>query len=561
MTVFASAGRLSSVLPWRRIGVSACALLLLNGALSFSTWWPTPGILPDHRLSSEFVVLWLLLLLLHAWRGPVQPRIVSLLAGGYLLLVVGRYADVTVPSLFGRQINLYWDGAQIPRFLWVTLREGQWWLALASVLGAVLLLWGLYRLLRWALGVVVREALPRAAGSRWVWVLTLAALAVSVANWAGMRATWPFVSKPVVPTYWRQAQLIGMALSADGTARALPVAAALHAALTAPPGQALGGLGGRDVFIVFLESYGAVAYDHPRAMPRLAAARARLAADLERGGWRVASTFVGSPTFGGASDLAHLSLLSGIDLSDPMRHDLLLTTDRPTLLTLFRAQGYRALGYYPALSWEWPERVWYGFDEFVEARQMHYRGPPLGHWKVPDQVSAAWLDAHLAHSKHDTPSLVFFPTITNHFPFHPVPPYQPDWSRLLSEQPFDPDEVRRAQAQPVDWLDMMPAYVAMMEYSYRWIGDWLRQPRPRDVVFVLLGDHQPTGNISGEGASWDVPVHVVARDPALLARLALRGFAPGLEPPRRRLGGMHELSTMLLEVFAGEPGTSQAATR
>ena len=43
--------------PWRRIAVAVLALLFLNGMLSFRDWWPTPGILPDHRLAPEFVLL------------------------------------------------------------------------------------------------------------------------------------------------------------------------------------------------------------------------------------------------------------------------------------------------------------------------------------------------------------------------------------------------------------------------------------------------------------------------------------------------------------------------
>jgi hypothetical protein len=57
-------------------------------------------------------------------------------------------------------------------------------------------------------------------------------------------------------------------------------------------------------------------------------------------------------------------------------------------------------------------------------------------------------------------------------------------------------------------------------------------------------------NVSGS-QSWDVPVHVVARDPALLAPFLAHGFAPGMEPPRRPLGAMHELTAILLQAFAG----------
>ena len=90
----------ASVPPWRRIAATLLALLLLNGMLSFSTWWPTPGIVPDKRLAPEFVGLWLVLLGLVAWRGNLSSRTLSALALAYLLLVLGRYLDVTAPSLF-----------------------------------------------------------------------------------------------------------------------------------------------------------------------------------------------------------------------------------------------------------------------------------------------------------------------------------------------------------------------------------------------------------------------------------------------------------------------------
>ena len=84
--------------------------------------------------------------------------------------------------------------------------------------------------------------------------------------------------------------------------------------------------------LFFLESYGAFVFDDPAARDRLALARNALAQSVAANGRYVVSAFVRSPTFGGASDLAHLSLLSGIDLSDPLRHHLLLASDRPTLI-------------------------------------------------------------------------------------------------------------------------------------------------------------------------------------------------------------------------------------
>jgi hypothetical protein len=147
------------------------------------------------------------------------------------------------------------------------------------------------------------------------------------------------------------------------------------------------------------------------------------------------------------------------------------------------------------------------------------------------------------------PRFVFATTINTHVPFGPVPPYQPDLQRLLGDQPFDEADVSRALAVPRDWIDMLPAYVRLVDYTYRWLGGYLRQPYPRDAVYVVLGDHQPTGNVSGEGASWDVPVHVIARDAQLLDRFVAQGFTAGLEPPRAAIGGIHDLTGMMLRAF------------
>ena len=379
----------------RRIALALLALAVLNTLLSLRNWWPTPGVLPDHRLSPEFVALWLSMLACVAWRGALSARLLGWLSAGTLLLVLARYADVTVPSLFGRPVNLYWDGQQIPRFLWVSARELPWWVGVAAVAAVLGLLAALYLLLRWALATVGRDAAPYALRARWTWLPTGLTVAAVVAHLTGAAPglTWHLVTEPITPTYARQAVLLGNAFMPGRLDKVLPASPPLDAAMAAPPGVALGALRGRDFKLMFLESYGAMAFDHPRVAPQLAAAREQLARDIADSGRLVASAYVKAATFAGASDLSHLSLLSGIDLSDPMRHDLLLTTDRPTLTTLFRRAGYQSVGLYPALSWDWVERRFYGFDLFLDARDLDYRGPPLGYWKIPDQFSLARFDA------------------------------------------------------------------------------------------------------------------------------------------------------------------------
>jgi len=168
--------------PGRRVAAAVLALLFLNGMLSFKEWWPTPGVLPDHRLAPEFVWLWLALLAAVGLAGPLSRRAVAGFTLVYMLLVVGRYADVTAPSLFGRPINLYWDGAQIPRFLWVSAQDLAWWQSGALLAAVLLVFWALYRLLRLAMAVTAQEAVPYALRRPWIWVLTAAAVVLVTAN-------------------------------------------------------------------------------------------------------------------------------------------------------------------------------------------------------------------------------------------------------------------------------------------------------------------------------------------------------------------------------------------
>jgi hypothetical protein len=531
----------------RRAAGVALAFVVLNVALSHNVLWPTPLPVPDHRLSPELVWIWWALLGWAAWRGGVSSRTVSVFAAVMAVLAVARYLDVAARELFGRPINLYWDTAQIPRFLAVLAGGGVAdWATAAAVLAVIGALgWGLYRIARWALGQLAREAVPVALRSRVALVLSGAAALLALANHAGVQATWPIVSRPVVPTWWAQLNVLATAVSPVRLARALP---------PSPPfQQALADVAPADLALVFAESYGAVVFDDAPMREALASRRAALARAVADSGQQVVSATVTSPTFGGASELAHLSLLSGIDLGDPYRHDLLLGTDRPTLLGAMREHGWRTYGLYPALSWDWPDRAFYGFDVFLDGRDLDWRGPRLGPWAIPDQFSLARFEQLHPVRAADPPRVLFFATITAHIPFRPVPPYQPDWDVMLGDTPYPPQALARSLAERVDWLRLREGYLGMIAYTYDWLAGWIARPRLRPQTTVVIGDHQPSAAVTGEGARWDVPVHVVSADAALIARLIRLGFVPGLEPDPAPLGRMHQLAPLLLRALASEP--------
>jgi hypothetical protein len=92
-------------------------------------------------------------------------------------------------------------------------------------------------------------------------------------------------------------------------------------------------------------------------------------------------------------------------------------------------------------------------------------------------------------------------------------------------------------------------------YSLQTLAGYLRtQPRD-DLIIVVVGDHQPPAMVSGLNAPWDVPVHIITGNPAVLSALKSCGFVPGVIPAPEVLGGMYQLAPTLLYAF-GEINSS-----
>ena len=519
------------------------ALVLLNGSVTFHNVWPTLGVHWPGELSVDLAALLLLLAVSNAWLGRTAPRVLAVLSVLVVLFALGRYGEVTVPALYGREVNLYWDAPRLISVVQMLARAASTLQVLALCAGTLLVLALLWLLARWSLRQIDRVLRDSRAARLGLGIGAALLLAVYLAQQASVQVPRiPRFSIPVSRTYAAQLARIVDARSASRTARLLP---------PSPPLQsALGALGGSDVLIVFLESYGSVTYDRPEFERALRPARERLAQALHDTGRNVASAFVASPTFGGQSVLAHLSLLSGIEVRDSTRYALLMTQQRPTLVSVFRSAGYKTLAVMPGMQQDWPEGAFYGFDEIYDAAKLEYRGPDFGWWRIPDQYTLAALDQRELHPHPRRPLFVFFPTVSTHIPFRPVPPLQPDWRRVLSMQPYDPAPLRDAFAQRADWTAMGTSYVRSVEYFFDVLTGYLRERANDELVLIVLGDHQPAASVSGEGAPWDVPVHIITRRADILAALEHRGFVAGLTPARPAVGKMNELALWMLNAFS-----------
>jgi len=518
--------------------VLTAAVFLLNTALSFHNVWPTPAIEVRPELSVEAALVVLLLALLLRF-GLLSGRVLWALAGVLLVMTLGRYMEVTAPALYGRAINLYWDARYLPdvaaMFATSFSLPGQ----IAIVIGLLGLIAGILWVLRATLAVIV-DALQSRRPS---FVLRSVAGFLFVAWFLGYYTSVPtlgWFAIPVSNTYARQIRTVADAVSGPGALARLPETEPL--AVIEPAG-----LPGGDVLITFVESYGAVAWDAPELAAALREPRAAFEEAVAESGRSVVSAWLEAPTTGGGSWLSHISFMTGFDVDDAALYDALLTQLRPTLPKVFGAAGYRTLALMPGLKNEWPEGTFYGFDEIVGEQTLGYAGPEFGWWRIPDQYALAWLDRNELRTPARQPIFLFFPTISTHAPFRPTPPYQRDWARLLSSEPFDPADLAGIVEPGTSLASLRPAFGDAVAYTYAYWGGFLRETAERDFLLVLVGDHQPPATVAGQGARWDVPVHVITRDAALLARLEARGFAAGIDPGAAPAGGMHELGLMLFD--------------
>ena len=323
---------------------------------------------------------------------------------------------------------------------------------------------------------------------------------------------------------------------------------------TTPDAGLLAGLRGKDVLVAFVESYGRVAVQDSSFSPGVDAVLDSGTRQLHRAGYSARSAFLTSPTFGGLSWLAHSTLQSGLWIDGQQRYDDLVASQRSTLADAFRRAGWRTVADVPSNRRDWSEgRSFFGFDRVYGASDVGYAGPPFSYATMPDQyVLSAFRRLELA-PRHRAPVMAEIDLVSSHTPWAPLPTAVP-WSAVGDGSVFDgmpergdsPDAVWRHPA------DVRAAYGRSVEYSLSTLVSFVRTSPDRNLVLVVLGDHQPATIVSGEGASHDVPVSVIAHDPAVLRRISGWGWHRGLNPgPDAPVWRMDAFRDRFLAAYAG----------
>ena len=302
---------------------------------------------------------------------------------------------------------------------------------------------------------------------------------------------------------------------------------------TAPAGELLTGLRGKDVVLAFVESYGRVAVQESSFS---AGIRDLLEDGTERlgaAGFSSRSAFLTSPTFAGISWLAHATLHSGLWIDTQQRHDQLLDSDRFTLSAAFRRAGWRTVLDVPSNRGPWTEgRAFYRFDEDYDRTDVGYEGPKFSFAAVPDQYTLAAFE-RLELGPGHPPVMAELDLVSSHEPWTPVPRML-GWDDVGDGSAFVgmPAEGPAPTEVLGDTERIRGLYAAAVEYSLTALISFVTtlHAQDEDLVLVLVGDHQPASVVAGPDASHDVPISIVAADPAVLERTASWGWDEGMLP-------------------------------
>jgi hypothetical protein len=433
------------------------------------------------------------------------------------------------------------------------------------MVGAVLILIGLAVLgamTWWALAIVERSLSSSASpAGRRLFLAGLAVCALLSPAWSRRRDPDLHVGLYGASVVPRLGHEVSFLRHADAYRRDRAAAVArVQGELGAIPHR-LDRLHDADVLLILVESYGEVVLAEPAFARRLAPVYDAFEADLGRRGFAMASGLLASPTYGGRSWLAHGTLATGVRIEDGLAYTVLLATQPPplTMAGFFRDAGYRTVLVQPGTTKRWPEGEVIGFEQKYYAMDLAYRGPTYEWATMPDQyvmdfVHRREIAPRALHGR--APLFIEYALVSSHSPWSRLPRLVEDWNRLGDGGAiFDQlPPVRYA----VTWSSLErggDAYVSALIYDLDMLRRYVGERIADDTLVIILGDHQPSAEVTGDDPSYGVPIHVISRDRSFIDRFLAAGYVPGMRasPQGPAPTAMERFLPQLLQMFSSPP--------
>jgi hypothetical protein len=318
-----------------------------------------------------------------------------------------------------------------------------------------------------------------------------------------------------------------------------------------PGDRLLTGLRGKDVLLVFVESYGQVAVQGSSFSPGVDNVLAAGTRQLAGAGFTARSGWLNSSTFGGISWLAHSTMQSGLWVDSQERYDQLMASRRLTLTEAFRRAGWRTVADIPSDDQPWPDgRTFYHYDKIYNRLQVGYHGPGYAYASMPDQYVLAALQRLELGRRARPPLFAEVDLVSSHEPWTQIPPLLP-WSRVGDgvtywDKPTIKTNIRYTSQ----------AYGVSIQYSLQALFSFITHYGRKNLVMIVLGDHQPGHIVSRFGVDHEVPVSIIAHDPAVFRRIVGWRWVSGMRPsPRAPVWQMSAFRNRFLHAFGPRLGS------
>ena len=301
-----------------------------------------------------------------------------------------------------------------------------------------------------------------------------------------------------------------------------------------PTDTLLRALRGKDVMLVFAESFGRVAIEDSSFAPEVDEALAEGNRRLASAGFHSRSGFLISPTFGGISWLAHSTLNSGLWVHNLRRYDQLLPERRFTLAGAFNRAGWRTVDYVPSNDRPWPEgKAFYHWDKMYNSNQVGYHGPTFSYASMPDQYIYSALQRLELGKPHRRPLFAEVDTVSSHQPWNRIPE-EIDWNQVGNGSIYNRIPMFYEGGSFLSfWGDasrVRAGYGRSIVYTLNTLTSFVHHYGKKNLVLIVLGDHQPREPVTGEHAGHQVPISIIAHDPKVLKQIESWGWGPGLRP-------------------------------
>ncbi|MFF7048604.1 CDP-alcohol phosphatidyltransferase [Streptomyces griseorubiginosus] len=299
-----------------------------------------------------------------------------------------------------------------------------------------------------------------------------------------------------------------------------------------PGSQLVPDLRGKDMIFTFIESYGRSAVEDPLIAPGVDRTLDTSTAALAKAGFHAKSGWLTSATYGGSSWLGHSTTLSGLWIDNQQRYRTVMASNHLSLTKAFKKTGdWDTVGVMPGVQKGWPEQKYYGLDKVYNAFQLGYQGPKFSWSTMPDQYALEAYQKQVHSKKRDKPLMSEIILTSSHQPWAPIPKMV-DWDDLGDGSIFKAIQKAGNKASDIiaDPTRSKQEYGKSISYSVTSLTQWLERYGSDDTVLVFLGDHQPIARVSGENASRDVPISIVAKDPKVLAKITSWNWTDGLKP-------------------------------